>query len=511
MNRYSIKIVTLALLFLSCQQAMAQGVLVKTTDGKIIEISAEHLQRITPVADATGAGFVISRTNGKELRVDGQTLRRIDTYEGDYQGERTVEGSEPKMVTMSQQSYIVGNMTYQVLPPMSTPREGHLLIPSKDGFVAVGGHTTGLKLVKMAEEYTDGTWSDIPQNEPHDDGYAALLHDGRILVGGGYSGDSLKGYSRPAEVFDPVAKTFTVNARTRLSRARAKAVTAGENVYVSGNWQYDLTGLPQYPPMDCYSTDTFKIVAAMEPRNRPYQLVNNKGEIIEFANTGYYGQPVPNDKNGDYWGDLYNPAQPKKMYIQPIKLFNTWKPLDLSADVHSWNYRDSLTNKYYFLTQNKKGVYGIVEYNNLTFDVYDVPSIDPETRVPMTFRGGAYVNAALSEAYFIGCSQGEQGYTLYIMTFHYTLFGRSISIGRAGPFEMNPLAASWLLLPDGRLACVGGEADGQPQASAYIFTPLHDDSSRSSNARGVSNGTVPVQSRIIECMESVVLEQPYLK
>ena len=76
---------------------------------------------------------------------------------------------------------------------------------------------------------------------------------------------------------------------------------------------------------------------------------------------------------------------------------------------------------------------------------------------------------------------------------------------------MNPLAASWLLLPDGRLACVGGEADGRPQASAYIFTPLHDDLSRSSNARGVSNGTVPVQSRIIECMESVVLEQPYLK
>ena len=466
----------------------------------------------TASAQKNTYNMVIQKSDGSRITVASADVESI-VFEPVITGSRIVPGTDPQRVTVGNSTYTVGTMTYQVLPPMATPRAGHVLVPEGNDFVAAGGHTEGGALTLSAERFAGDEWHSLAMHAPHDGGWTGVLDDGRVFVGGGFEEAGSVGYTKNTDIYDPATQTFQEGPRTVLSRVHAKSVMAGGLLYVSGNWNYDLPE-GMYPPMDVYDGNTFDIAIEVERRSNPYLIITREGDIIEFANTDYLGRDLPTDKNGDYFGD-YAAVAEQKMYIQPIKLFNTWRPLDLPADVRSSDYCDPVQNYYYFMTRDKSGNYGVVEFNNRSFDVYDkVPAVYPLTQQPITFRGGAFVNDVLRTANFVGCCNTDQGQQLFILTYDYNLWSHSFSVGTAGPFAEDLMSASWLMLPDGRLACCGGEKDGQVQASAYIFTPVGlsaDDTAQPQADKARARVAPNAHGSSVKPAASWPIEPPYAK
>ena len=456
--------------------ASAQGIIVKSEDVGCIDIPATQFSWVKSVATDDGDyRLCIGLTDNHQFTLGTDAV--IEAYEGTFDGGNVIPGTVPSIMEVNSNfSVRVSHLSCERLPHMTVPRAAHQLIPSGDVFVAVGGHTTGFELTPTAELFDGKSWRSVPIASPHDDGYSAVLPDGRVIVGGGYSENNGGGYSRPSDIYDPVTQTFTLGPRTILSRARAKAIAFADKVYVSGNWHYDLTGLPSTPPFDVYNGTSFSTEAAQDPRSRPYLFpVEGKG-ILEFAPTDYDGNPL-SYSDGVFKGDYYMPAS-KGMYYMNISVFNQWTPLELPADARPTDSQSATTGNAYVLGRHADGNYGIIILHlsdiGISSERYSAPSFFPPTHAPISFRGGSFVCDKRQEAYFVGSSgNSKTGFMLYLMTFNFAFLKMSVAIGDAGPFPFDPVTASWLLLPDGRLVMTGGytTSDAVPVTDAWVFTP----------------------------------------
>lgn len=456
---------------------LAQGVVVSSVETGTIDIPASKFSSVYPQVDgsANQSGLVVELSDRSRLALGKGSS--VQPYEGQYEDSLVVAGSLPELFLVGGNSYIsAARLSYERLPRMNTPRSAHQLIPSSSGMVAVGGHTTGFQPTATAELFDGTQWRDISIASAHDDGFSVILSDGNVLVGGGYKTEQGEGRLRNSDVYSFKKETFTEGPLTNMNRARANGIVLDGKVYVSGNWHYDLTGKPSTPPFDIYDGRSFSIAGAQTPRSRPY-LFTIEDEIIEFASSDYFGNQVPFSARGHYFADRCNPSK-QELYEQDIPMFDTWTPLELPADVRPVEGQSAVSGDAFILTQQRDGSYAIVRFhgtsNGISTERFAVPSYYPSTGTPIQFRGGAFVNDARSEAYFIGSSEKNGRWTLYIMTFCFDALSMSISLGDAGPFDFNPSTSSWLQLADGQLAMTGGNMtdDFNPTTEAYVFTPL---------------------------------------
>lgn len=104
---------------------------------------------------------------------------------------------------------------------MSTARSGHTATLLGDGRVLVAGGSNAsippynVPTLSSAEFYipSTNTWSPAPSmSTPRDNHSATLLKDGRVLVAGGYPDESGGGCLNTAEIYDPLANSWSMAA-----------------------------------------------------------------------------------------------------------------------------------------------------------------------------------------------------------------------------------------------------------------------------------------------------------
>lgn len=123
--------------------------------------------------------------------------------------------------------------TFSFTGAMATGRWGHAATRLPDGKVLIAGGGPGDPASSSAEIYdpASGTFSAAASGLVAGRVYpaGAALGDGRVLLFGGESGNSL--VRGTVEVFDPASRTFSLFARMGTARARATAtpITAGPN------------------------------------------------------------------------------------------------------------------------------------------------------------------------------------------------------------------------------------------------------------------------------------------
>jgi len=165
------------------------------------------------------------------------------------------------------------------LPDLNTPRGSHRTVVIGDEVVVLGGHTDGFKPLETAEYYSNGEWHTVSMVYPHENGFAALLRDGRIFLGGGSPEAFGIGQSWGAEIYDPALHTFTSAGIMSAKRAMSSALTRPDSsVLIVGNWHAG----------DCFETwsaeDGFVPGAPLSPGwAEPYILPASSDDIIVFG------------------------------------------------------------------------------------------------------------------------------------------------------------------------------------------------------------------------------------
>ena len=368
---------------------------------------------------------------------------------------------------------VKATLRYEQLADMKTPRIGHQIFPSGDGFIVVGGHTTNFKLTTSAELYENGSWRNLSVSAPHDGGFSVTMSDGRVMVGGGYSSDLGVGQSRATEIYDPATKSFTPGPDMTTARASCMASNSGGSVYVSGNWYAN------DPTMDYFDGTSFASVGDMDYRSNPYILADKEGNMILFSSYGVKGERIgmymlDGDDRPYFYGDYFTAASGRTQWI-PLPFSDDELPMQLPDDIRPENYRIHVNGSIcYLLLVNKPTGPQVYMIDMDALETYYFSSPEIPTRdsngQEISWRGGLLTNEAREEAYIIGTSGTSGNKTLHVISWNY--YSGDWTIASAPGFMHDMLAASWTLLADGRLACTGGGINNNydAQSLAYIFT-----------------------------------------
>jgi hypothetical protein len=392
-------------------------------------------------------------------------------------------GFRPQHVTRAADKQgVTATLKYEQIANMTVPRIAHQVFPSGDGFVVVGGRTTGFQLTKTAELYRNGSWQSLSISSVHDGAFSVGLSDGRFMVGGCKTGQQTLSVAKKTDIFNPATQSFSAGPDMTIGRAGCKAITAGGKVFVSGNSGGGLDNA-----MDCYDGSSFKGVGNMDGRYHPYLFHLPDGHIISMSYFDNNEEPIElytlKDGTKVLLADIYDMTTGKVEYTATPyddKLIPTPLPADISSS--DYHFTQGGENFYMILAgmmdESIEDGYRYVlllycaeEDETYMFGSLQIPMRHPETGASIDYRGGVIVNEARQEAYIIGHSGYYEDETLHILSFNYVTEEWTLASAPGFNHDLTETAA-WTLLSDGRLACTGGVVPlGSPSADAYIFTP----------------------------------------
>ncbi|MEW6364748.1 MAG: kelch repeat-containing protein [Acidobacteriota bacterium] len=194
-------------------------------------------------------------------------------------------------------------------PNMKSPRMRHLTVTLPDGRVALfGGHGTGFKSLNTAEIWTPATnrFTRVAMKFRHDAAGIARLNDGRYLLAGGLEDLGVTPGYDTAEIFDPIANTFTATAGTmKYKRAYCAAATLNSGkVLVAGGTRAELHAPECEKYADLFNPDTgsFTATKALKvPRYYCLVLPCKDGKAVVLGGSRPEGGSVAEV-------ELYNPS-----------------------------------------------------------------------------------------------------------------------------------------------------------------------------------------------------------
>ena len=368
---------------------------------------------------------------------------------------------------------VKATLKYEQTADMPTPRMAHQVLPSGDGFVVVGGRTTGFQLTKTAELWQNGTWTSLNINNAHDGAFSVRLSDGRYMVGGGFSSAGGSGQSRATDIYNPQTRTFTQGPQLTVARAQSMAINVNGNVYVSGNWYAD------DPTMDLYDGTSFKAVGQTDGHSNPYMMADREGYVYVMSAYDVHGESFGfyTDEDGDQLllADWYSPSTGETRYFG-LPFTSQSYPMGLPDDTRPSDYHITYdgNNCYLLLAKKANGcslyMLDMDDAQLYVFGSVDIPTADDAGNA-ITWRGGVLVNESRKETYLISASGPVGNQTLHVISLNY--FSDEWTIASAKGFKHNVLTASWAVLADGRLACTGGgiKDNTDAQRTAYLITP----------------------------------------
>ncbi|MGZ3448248.1 MAG: Kelch repeat-containing protein [Polyangiales bacterium] len=165
--------------------------------------------------------------------------------------------------------------------PMNVAR-GIAVAANVPGGAIVAGGAAGISSSELYDE-TANTWTTVAMNAEHVAAAATVLSDGKILVTGGFDSTAVHSI---AEVYDPVAKKWTLagpmaNARARHVSVRlpsGKVLVAGGNTHVTTDPPSGAVSSAEiYDP----ATDTWTAAPALSvPRGNPGAVSLTSGKVL---------------------------------------------------------------------------------------------------------------------------------------------------------------------------------------------------------------------------------------
>jgi hypothetical protein len=126
------------------------------------------------------------------------------------------------------------SQSFQPAPPMSTPRAGHVATALADGRVLVSGGWTGQSATASAEIYDPetGQWTVVgDMTDARESLMAVPLPDGRVLITGGSGGQE---DLASADLFDPATNTFSAVGPMGTNHYLATALADGRVLLTDG-------------------------------------------------------------------------------------------------------------------------------------------------------------------------------------------------------------------------------------------------------------------------------------
>jgi hypothetical protein len=139
-------------------------------------------------------------------------------------------------ITNSAELYDPGSRSFHAIAPLALPRAGHRSVRLHDGRVLVVGGWTGTAATATAEIYdpATGQWTGAGRLEqPRQSPIAELLPDGRVLLAGGTDAGMTPLAS--AEIFDPRSNGFVRAGSMLTPRAsHAAAALSDGRILISG-------------------------------------------------------------------------------------------------------------------------------------------------------------------------------------------------------------------------------------------------------------------------------------
>lgn len=336
-------------------------------------------------------------------------------------------------------------MTMERLPDLNTPRGTHLAMLLGDELTVIGGHTDGFKPAASLEYYRDKTWHEIPMAYPHDGGFAALLPDGTVLIGGGSAEPFGIGQSWPVEIYDPVShQTRTIGILDR-KRAYASALTLPDGrVVIAGNW-YAEDAFELYDPQKGFSC----LKELPTGYANPWILPAGEGNLILFGRETNYGQPADAVVERLFGDSCQEP------------LLEEWQPTSCCR----MSVQGCYIGDYTYLISALHRSDGAVGLLKVTAGVFSEVSL--ESPLPLTGIGEESINwgyyMQVDRPRRIAWLQGyDRSGRIYFARINYDAI---LDGGKAtadlfyaecpeGRFFLDP----FLLMPDGRLVLTGGKA-----------------------------------------------------
>ena len=381
---------------------------------------------------------------------------------------------------------VTATLSYERLADMASPRTGHVMFSSGNGFVVVGGSNSSGELLATAELYENGQFRTVSLNAPHADGFAVPLGGGRYMVGGCYAGATNNTAGKKTEIWNPSTKTFTAGPDMTVGRAACTAIcipsgSAAGQVFVSGNYFAD------DKVMDLYDGTSFRAVGNMDGRYHPYLFYLSDGSVVSMSyigsDLGIMDLYTYSDGSRGLLADCYDIATGKTTYL-PTPYDDKLMPAPLPCGMSASDYHFTVNGESLYMvlagivdeTQPTGFRYVLLYYSgdeNKTyiFSDFEIPMKDPATGEDIEYRGGVIVNEQRHEAYLIGRSGNSENQTLHIVSFNYITNDWTIATASGFNHDMTDQAA-WTLLADGRLACTGGAVSSHNVSKeAYIFTP----------------------------------------
>ena len=348
------------------------------------------------------------------------------------------------------------------LPDMPSPRTGHVLLPFGDGFMAVGGHTTGFVPVAQADIFHSGKWTTVPTLYPHDTPFGLTLKDGRIVIGGGYAECFGIGQSWGVECFDPETWQFSPLPILGRKRAHASALEMSGNLIISGNW---------WAPDDVeqYCFDDYKRSASLLPEGRSYPFIlrSDIDNALIFSAYTEYCKPaspvVDRLKGGSF----------------EVPLLKEWIPY---ASINHGPYPeggfigDMSTGRFSYLvhvTDTSRSHSALVTVNGENFSLLKteqpIPSEGPWGAIQ--YVDYAHVDRSSRIAWLLGV---DDSLRFYLAGVDYASEKPCVSMYYTEPILEVGRTPNARLLPDGRIVLCGGlgESNYEPFGGVYVLSPV---------------------------------------
>ena len=179
---------------------------------------------------------------------------------------------------------------FQVGPSMNQSRMSHYQVTISSGDIwLVGGHGTGFKALNTSEIFDVNTGQFILQSMQyyHDSGALIKLNDGKFLIAGGAEDlGRAPGYNT-AELYDPIAKTYTSTGVMNYPRTNCYGVTlTSGKVLIAGGW-YNNNSLEHAELYDPISGTFTSSPTLVTPRANPMVFPTSDDGAVVFG--GYEG------------------------------------------------------------------------------------------------------------------------------------------------------------------------------------------------------------------------------
>ena len=212
---------------------------------------------------------------------------------------------------------------------MAEARSSHVAVRLHDGRVLVAGGINAMTRLATAELFDPGTgaWSSVANmNFPRLGHAAVLLGDGRVLVIGGARSNNVvePAVGGSAEIFDPVAGTWTLTGPLNVPRNSPAAVVLQDGrVLVAGGGDrsgHMWSSAELFDPTSGTWTPTGTLSVG---RQAPAGALLPDGRVLLAGGTSEY--PFPSLASAE----LYDPAT------------GTWSPTGSMADQRIWTSEDA--------------------------------------------------------------------------------------------------------------------------------------------------------------------------